>query len=86
MNLKTLRDHAGTIEPQQLKKQELHLTDDLERKIIALYALGNSYQQIRGHIQEIYNIELSNVIPNSIINIDIDEDIGSHSSGTDGQQ
>ena len=30
---------------------QTHLTDDLERKIIALFALGNSYQDIRMHIE-----------------------------------
>lgn len=64
--LKTPRDRDGTFEPQLIKKHQTHLTDDLERKIIALFALGNSYQQIRGHIQEIYGIELSNGTLNAV--------------------
>ena len=40
--LDTPRDRAGTFEPQLVKKHQTHLTDDLERKIIALFALGNS--------------------------------------------
>ena len=64
--LKTPRDRNGTFEPQLVKKHQTHLTDDLERKIIALFALGNSYQQIRGHIQEIYGIELSNGTLNAV--------------------
>lgn len=64
--LKTPRDRDGTFEPQLVKKHQTHLTDDLERKIIALFALGNSYQQIRGHIQEIYGIELSNGTLNAV--------------------
>jgi transposase-like protein len=58
--LKTPRDRAGTFEPQIVKKYQTHLTDDLERKVIGLFALGNSYQDIRAHIAEMYDISLSN--------------------------
>lgn len=64
--LDTPRDRDGTFEPQLVRKHQTHLTDDLERKIIALFALGNSYQQIRAHIQEIYGIELSNGTLNAV--------------------
>ena len=42
--LKTPRDRAGTFEPQIVKKHQTHLTDELERKIIGLFALGTSYR------------------------------------------
>ncbi|WP_226669308.1 IS256 family transposase [Microbulbifer aggregans] len=58
--LDTPRDRAGTFEPQIVKKHQTHLTDELERKVIALFALGNSYQDIRTHIADMYDIELSN--------------------------
>ncbi|MCX2843059.1 transposase, partial [Microbulbifer thermotolerans] len=58
--LDTPRDRAGTFEPQIVKKHQTQLTDELERKVIALFALGNSYQDIRTHIAEIYGMELSN--------------------------
>ncbi len=45
--LDTPRDRAGTFEPQIVKKHQTHLTDELERKALALFALGNSYQDIR---------------------------------------
>ena len=51
--LNTPRDRAGTFEPQIVKKHQTHLTDELERKIIGLFALGTSYQDIRSHIEEI---------------------------------
>lgn len=47
--LNTPRDRAAKFEPQIVKKHQMHLTDELERKIIALFALGNSYQDIRIH-------------------------------------
>lgn len=64
--LNTPRDRAGTFEPQIVKKHQTHLTDELERKVIALFALGNSYQDIRGHIKELYGMSLSNGTLNAI--------------------
>jgi len=64
--LQTPRDRAGTFEPQLVKKNQTHLTDDLERKVIALFALGNSYQDIRTHIADMYDIELSNGTINAV--------------------
>jgi transposase-like protein len=64
--LKTPRDRAGTFEPQVVKKHQTHLTDELERKVIALFALGNSYQDIRAHIAEMYDISLSNGTLNAV--------------------
>ncbi|TBR44878.1 IS256 family transposase [Marinomonas agarivorans] len=58
--LQTPRDRNGSFEPQLVKKNQTHLTDDLERKVLALFALGNSYQDIRTHIADIYDIQLSN--------------------------
>ena len=54
--LNTPRDRAGTFEPQIIKKHQTQLTDELERKIIALFALGTSYQDIRAHIEELLRI------------------------------
>jgi transposase-like protein len=64
--LETPRDRAGTFEPQLVKKHQTHLTEDLERKIIALFALGNSYQDIRSHIEEMYGIGVSNGTINAV--------------------
>lgn len=64
--LNTPRDRAGTFEPQMVKKHQTHLTDELERKIIALFALGTSYQDIRNHIEEIYGISVSNGTLNAV--------------------
>ncbi|MFL0798794.1 MAG: IS256 family transposase [Cellvibrionaceae bacterium] len=64
--LSTPRDRAGTFEPQLVKKHQTHLTDELERKVIALFALGNSYQDIRTHIADMYGMELSNGTINAV--------------------
>jgi len=64
--LKAPRDRAGTFDPQIVKKHQTHLTDELERKVIALFALGNSYQDIRAHLADLYDISLSNGTLNAV--------------------
>lgn len=64
--LNTPRDRAGTFEPQLVKKHQTHLTEELERKIIALFSLGMSYQDIRSNLQDLYGIAVSNGTLNAI--------------------
>lgn len=64
--LNTPRDRAGTFEPQIVKKHQIHLTDELERKIIALFSLGTCYQDIRAHIEDIYGVSISNGALNAV--------------------
>jgi len=64
--LDTPRDRANTFEPQLVRKNQTQLTDDLERKIIALFALGTSYQDIRSHIADLYGISVSNGTINAV--------------------
>lgn len=64
--LDTPRDRSGTFDPQVIKKNQTHLTDELERKIIALYAHGNSYQSIREHLKDFYDIDFSNGTLNTL--------------------
>lgn len=35
------------------------MSDEIEPKILSLYALGSSYSDISGHIEEIYGINVS---------------------------
>lgn len=64
--LQTPRDRAGTFEPQLVRKHQTHLTDELERKILSLFALGMSYQDIRSNIEDLYGIAVSNGTLNAI--------------------
>src|SRR5690554_743474 len=64
--LSTPRDRAGTFEPQLVKKHQTHLTDELERKIITLFSLGTSYQDIRMHIEDLYGIHVSKGTINAV--------------------
>jgi transposase-like protein len=53
------RDRNGSYEPQIVKKNQTHMSDHIEQKILSLYALGNSYSQISEHIEEMYGLEFS---------------------------
>lgn len=57
--IETPRDRAGTFEPQLIKKRQTILNESLDDKIIGLYGLGMSYQDIRNHMQEMYGVEVS---------------------------
>ncbi|HEY9136197.1 MAG TPA: IS256 family transposase [Pseudomonadales bacterium] len=60
------RDRSGTFEPQLIKKNQTHLTDELERKILSLFAQGVSYQGIRDYVEDMYDMSLSNGTLNAI--------------------
>ena len=47
-------------------KCEVYLGDDLEEKIIKLYARGMSYSDIRAHLSEIYDLDVSSGKPSQI--------------------
>jgi len=55
-NLEVPRDRNGSFEPQFVKKHQTHMSDQIERKILSLYALGNSYTQISEHIEDFYGV------------------------------
>lgn len=58
--LNTPRDRSGTFEPQLVKKHQTHLTDEIERKILSLFGLGMSYQDIASHVADLYGLSISN--------------------------
>lgn len=53
------RDRNSTFEPQLIKKRQTVLSEELDNKILGLYALGTSYDQISSHLEEIYGVEVS---------------------------
>ena len=57
--LATPRDREGTFEPQIIKKHQTTISGEIEEKILSMYALGMSYNDISKHIEEIYRISLS---------------------------
>ncbi len=53
------RDRNGSFEPELIPKRHKTLGVDLDRQIIALYARGASYSDIRDHLMDMYGLEAS---------------------------
>jgi len=58
--LETPRDRDSTFSPKIVKKHQTTISDEIEQKIIALYGLGMSYNDIASHLKGIYGLEISN--------------------------
>ena len=53
------RDRKGEFEPQVLKKNQTSVSQDIEEKILSMYAKGMTTGAIEAHIQGIYGISVS---------------------------
>ena len=53
------RDRNGEFEPQLLKKNQTSISQDIEEKILSMYAKGMTTSDIECHIRDIYGIEVS---------------------------
>ena len=53
------RDRKGEFEPQLLKKNQTSITQDVEEKILSMYAKGMTTGDIEAHIRDIYGLEVS---------------------------
>ena len=53
------RDRKGEFEPQILKKNQTSITQDVEEKILSMYAKGMTTGDIETHIRDIYGLDVS---------------------------
>ena len=53
------RDRKGEFEPQLLKKNQTSISQDIEEKILSMYAKGMTTSDIESHIRDIYGIDVS---------------------------
>ena len=53
------RDRKGEFEPQLLKKNQTSISQDIEEKILSMYAKGMTTGDIEAHIQDIYGVNVS---------------------------
>ncbi len=65
-DLDTPRDRQSSFEPQLVKKRQTILNEELDTKVLALYGLGNSYNEISFHVKDLYGIEISPATISSI--------------------
>jgi putative transposase len=52
------RDRAGTFDPKLIAKYQRRFPD-FDEKIISMYARGMTVREIRGHLEELYGIDVS---------------------------
>jgi transposase-like protein len=53
------RDRKGQFDPQILKKNQTSISQDVEEKILSMYAKGMTTSDVETHIRDIYGIEIS---------------------------
>ena len=66
------RDRNGTFEPQIVGKHQTRFTG-FDENIISLYARGLSTREIREHLEEIYQVEVSPALISTVTDAVIDE-------------
>lgn len=59
MNVAIPRDRKGEFEPQLIKKYQNTVSQDMEEKIISMYAKGMTTSDMESHMQDLYGIEIS---------------------------
>ncbi len=66
------RDRNGEFEPQLVKKNQKRF-DGLDEKIISLYARGMTQSEIKGHLEEIYGVDISSSLISTVTDAVLDE-------------
>jgi len=66
------RDRAGTFDPQLIAKYQRRFPD-FDDKIISMYARGMTVRQIRGHLEELYGIDVSPDLISAVTDAVLDE-------------
>ena len=59
MDINVPRDRKGEFEPQVVKKYQNTVTQDMEEKILSMYAKGMTTYDIESHMRELYDIDVS---------------------------
>src|SRR3954471_7407001 len=58
MRVSIPRDRAGTFDPKLIARYQRRFPD-FDDKIVSMYARGMTVREIRGHLEELYGIEVS---------------------------
>lgn len=59
MDVSIPRERKGEFEPQLLKKNQTSISQDVEEKILSMYAKGMNTGDIETHIKYIYSLDVS---------------------------
>ena len=66
------RDRAGSFDPQLIAKYQRRFPD-FDAKIVSMYARGMTVREIRGHLEEIYGIDVSPDLISTVTDAVLDE-------------
>src|SRR5580704_4588935 len=72
MTLSIPRDRAGTFDPKLIAKYQRRFPD-FDEKIISMYARGMTVREIRGHLEELYGIDVSPDLISAVTDAVLDE-------------
>src|SRR6188474_1911825 len=72
MTLSIPRDRAGSFDPKLIAKYQRRFPD-FDNKIISMYARGMTVRDIRGHVEELYGIDVSPDLISAITDAVLDE-------------
>ncbi|MGF1553077.1 MAG: IS256 family transposase, partial [Paracoccaceae bacterium] len=72
LGIEVPRDCEGSFEPQLIAKGQTRI-DGLDEKIIALYARGMSVRDLRGHLEDLYGLEVSPDLISRVTDAVLDE-------------
>ena len=66
------RDRAGTFDPQLIEKYQRRFPE-FDDKIISMYARGMTEREIRGHLEDLYGIDVSPDLISAVTNAVLEE-------------
>ena len=72
MTLSVPRDRAGTFDPKLIAKYQRRFPD-FDEKIISMYARGMTVRENRGHLEELYGIDVSPDLISAVTDAVLDE-------------
>ncbi len=72
IELSVPRDREGRFDPQLIAKYQRRFPD-FDEKIISMYARGLSVREVRGHLEEIYGIDVSPDLISAVTDAVLDE-------------
>src|SRR4051794_37318308 len=71
-DIETPRDRKGEFEPQMVRKHQTRWTG-FDDKILSMYARGMSTRDIQGHLEEMYQVEVSPALISEVTDSVVDE-------------
>src|SRR6202162_3954313 len=72
ITVETPRDRNSSFEPQILRKHQTRF-DGFDDKILSMYARGMTTREIQGHLQEMYQVEVSPTLISEVTDAVADE-------------